>query len=430
MKNNEARDIYNNEIIHLGLGSDITAQFNNHAWKLLGRYIANNTHLKSLKICRCNLTDEQMVLLFSGLRSSISLQRLELSNNDFGVEGVRSMTAFLESSPNLSHIRFFNNFNTECFEALISALDGKPVKDLSLVECDIQDISALQTYKLPNLTHLNLNQNNIGRDGFITISNMLQHEGSTLTYLVLANSGMRDKEAEILADSLKDNTTLKELNLGGNNNITRRGCLALLKLMVDISSVESTYTSNHTLMMCFLKIEPGDDVIKQITNAWSFNRSNSNQSYPNPRHAAGRLKVIHYQLNSKRRKELCQIQGVEYSDSNIFADIEPILLPDILALIGERHGQSEFYTALIHTAPDLLSYMNRKAMINNEMERNKAHDNDLVVQIAELTRQRAALSAKNDQLSSRLALIDSGDTKQSVVEKEDKGNGGKKRQRS
>ena len=81
MKNNEARDIYNNEIIHLGLGSDITAQFNNHAWKLLGKYIADNTHLKSMKICHCNITDEQMVLLFSGLRRSSSLQRLELSNN-------------------------------------------------------------------------------------------------------------------------------------------------------------------------------------------------------------------------------------------------------------------------------------------------------------------------------------------------------------
>ena len=60
--------------------------------------------------------------------------------------------------------------------------------------------------------------------------------------------------------------------------------------------------------------------------------------------------------------------------------------------------------------------------------------NDLVVQIAELTRQRVALSAKNDQLSSRLALIDSGDmNQQSVVGKEDKGNGGsssKKRQRN
>ena len=72
---------------------------------------------------------------------------------------------------------------------------------------------------------------------------MLQHEGSTLTHLNLASTGMGDEEAEILADSLKDNTTLKELNLGNsnknlgnNNNMTRRGRLALLKLLVDISS--------------------------------------------------------------------------------------------------------------------------------------------------------------------------------------------------
>jgi len=400
------RAINNNDekLQHLGLGSEYTLQFNNHAWKLLGKYIANNTHIKSIKLCRFHLTDEQMVLLFSGLRSSSSLQRLDLGNNEFGIDGVRSMIPFL------------------------------------------------------GLTHLNFNNNSIGKEGFITISNMLQHEGSTLTHLCLVSTGMGDEEAEILADSLKDNTTLKELNLGNsnknlgnNNNMTRRGRLALLKLMVDISSVESTYKSNHTLIMCYLSVpgdrdrissflldEPGDDVHKQITKAWAFNRSNSSQSYPNPnptsRHTAGRLKIVHYQLNSKKRKELCQIQGVEYSDSNIFADIEPILLPNILSLIGSEHGQSELYTALIHTAPDLLSYMDRKAMINNEMEKNKAHDNDLVVQIAELTRQRAALSAKNDKLSSRLALIHSGDMNQrSAVGKEDKGNGGsssKKRQRN
>ena len=143
IKNNEARDIYNNEIINLGLGSDITALFNNDAWKLLGGYIAKNTHLKSIKICHCN--DEQMVLLFSGLRRSSSLKRLELSNNEFGIEGVRSMIPFLENSPSISDIRFFNNFNTECFEALISALHNKGVERLQLENspntvCNIEDI--------------------------------------------------------------------------------------------------------------------------------------------------------------------------------------------------------------------------------------------------------------------------------------------------
>ena len=38
-----------------------------------------------------------------------------------------------------------------------------------------------------------------------------------------------------------------------------------------------------------------------------------------------------------------------------FAGVEPVLLPRILALIGEEHGQGELYNTLIQTAQDLMS---------------------------------------------------------------------------
>ena len=80
-------------------------------------------------------------------------------------------------------------------------------------------------------------------------------------------------------------------------------------------------------------------------------------------------------------------------------------MPDILAMIGEEHGQSDLYTSLIPLAPDLFSFVDMKAMIESEMEKNNE-------KIGELT-------AKNNQLSERLALIKSRDRV-----------GGRKRQRS
>ena len=50
---------------------------------------------------------------------------------------------------------------------------------------------------------------------------------------------------------------------------------------------------------------------------------------------------------------------------------------------------------------DLMSCVDTSGMMKDLLVKNKARDNDLVVQIAELTRQRAALSTKNDQLSRR-----------------------------
>ena len=150
--------------------------------------------------------------------------------------------------------------------------------------------------------------------------------------------------------------------------------------------------------------------------------------------ASGRAKVIKYQLNSQTLKELCHLQGVEYIPGNIFSDIEPVLLPKILALIGSEHGQSELYTALVHTAPHLLSYIDRKALINNEMEKVEARG---AAKVAEYERIIAALKTEmltqKADLSRRLAMIGLGDIKQSAFEEGyDKGvvDSSKKRQRS
>ena len=121
-----------------------------------------------------------------------------------------------------------------------------------------------------------------------------------------------------------------------------------------------------------------------------------------------------------------RLHGVEYSaEDNMLADIEPKLLPDILALIGEDHGQSEFYTSLLPVAPDLMSYINREALLRDEKDRNAVQRAQIVVQMKELTRQLADLAAEDDQIDKRLALIKLGDSKETAVVD----GGGEKRQR-
>ena len=121
----------------------------------------------------CRITGEEMTLFIKELVKSTSLRQVLLSDNDFGIDAVRRMIPFLRNSPNLSILFLGGNedFNSECFEVLVSALDGKSVRDLYLYGCNITDISALDTYDLPNLQTLDLDGNNIGREGCITISN-------------------------------------------------------------------------------------------------------------------------------------------------------------------------------------------------------------------------------------------------------------------
>ena len=417
-------------------------------WQLIGRYIANNTHLKSFHICY-NFTslfiNEKMAVLFGELVSSNSIERIDLSNNRFGTNGFRCMVPFLKST-RLMHIDLSCNFlGNECFELLIHALDEKPIKELKLGLCRITDISALNTNTLPQLETLDLDYNEIGNAGIVIVSSILQKE-SRLTTLNLSNTDIDDEGAELLADSLKHNTTLEYLSLNSNNGITEIGCIAFLKLVNDVSSIKNTYSSNHTLKsiglanskdnddypdtdtlsmaeLYFMVIYDRDEIKSLVEGACGVDSDVLGRVNNRIPEAACRAKIIKYQLHSQRMEMLCRFQGIRYSPGNIFAGIEPVLLPKILALIGNEHGQSELYTALIHTAPDLLSYIDRKALIQNALANVEANFNGLAADyeraVTWYERKVAAikieylnrishLGAQKANLGSRLALLELG----------------------
>jgi len=404
-----------------------TERFTHLSWRLLGRYIAKHNHLVELAIGNCSVTDENMASLFGGLVESTSLTKLWLAGNEFGIDGVQSMIPFLQNSPNLFDINFDrnNNMKSDCFELVLQTLHGRPLGGrnlefkLSFSKCGITNISALDRYTLPNIQDLDLSGNNIGREGCITISNLL----SNFNCLDLSDTGMGDEEAELLATSFKNNTKLRTFLLEPNqrfasdnppspqirNNITERGYKAFLKLIFDVSSIENMYKSNHTLRLYLPECSFGQECKHIKDSIFDINSHPGAAGRAKVINDEGRAKVIKYQLNSENRKRLCQLQDIEYIPGSVFADIEPLLLPRILSLIGREHGQSEFYTALVHTAPDLMSCVDTSGMRKDLIAQNSK-------QTAELTRQIAVLTAKNDELSRILAVKEeSVDSRQSAI---------------
>jgi len=324
----DCRDIVNriknndNELKYFSiLDSEDAEHFTNQAWKLFGRYIKNNTHLQKLSLFDFHLNDEQMAVFFGELISSVSLEWLCMSyNHEFGVDGLRCTIPFFRNS-NLLTIDFARNrnFNIECFELLIRAIHGSPVKKLSLDGCSINDVSALGNSSLPlletlqleqnsiqsipalenytNLQTLNLRGNNIGIDGCRTLSHLLQNEDSRLETLNLDNNEIDDEGAEIIANSLKNNTKLESLIIDGNN-ITKKGFKAFLKILIDVSSINYTYNSNHVLTDMFKVHNVDGDVRQHIDNMLNINYDDDNP---------GRRKVINYQLNTTI---ICSILGI------------------------------------------------------------------------------------------------------------------------
>ena len=94
---------------------------------------------------------------------------------------------------------------------------------------------------------IDLCNNNIGRDGCAILADLLKEEGSPLKCLKLKQNQIDDECLSLLVDGLRNNSTLRTLDIGGNNRITSTGWKYLFDLVCNNTDINSTYQSNHTI---------------------------------------------------------------------------------------------------------------------------------------------------------------------------------------
>ena len=243
------------------------------------------------------------------------------------------------------------------------SLRDSSIEHLDCSACGIESIE-IDIENIPrNLKKLVLEDNNISADGCREVAKLLQGENTTLTDLHLKNNHIDDEGVEILVNALRSNAALRELHLqendGINGRISKQGKIMLLKLVNDISSIEATMQSNHTLTKLYVNGFPvnggkiwgtGDAIQLEIL---SVLRINKNLSERGPI-AVGKEKIIQTQLSSDRRAVLCRLQEEEV-ECSVFNEIDPLHLPEVLSLIGRSHGQGELYVALLSSIASLFS---------------------------------------------------------------------------
>eukprot|EP00984_Skeletonema_dohrnii_P012613 scaffold5135_cov131-Skeletonema_dohrnii-CCMP3373.AAC.1 len=336
---------------------DIQHVTEEESWEELGRDISNNTHLDELFLCAGALDQHKMSLLFRGLTRSSSINSVTLYRDEFSVPGVRSMVPFLENANNLTYLCVNdNNLQSEGFNLLFRALRDSPVETLCCAICDIGSIEIDADNFPRNLMDLDLSENSISADGCEEIAKLLQGGGSTLTKLDLTMNNIHDNGAAILADALRNNTSLATLQLT-DNMVTIEGAKLFLQLVNDVSSIKATQESNRTLRSIRLEDwriaqNVKEQIQRHIDKAAAINFINAN----NPE-VAGRAKVVRTLLNSANRAELMELQGV--NQSSLYGEINSLHLPEVLALIGEKHGQGELYIALKLSIAGVISMVTR-----------------------------------------------------------------------
>ncbi|KAL9184757.1 hypothetical protein ACHAXT_012727 [Thalassiosira profunda] len=331
------------------------------AWERLGSYIAGNDYFRNIDLSECSLG----AALFRGVAAAEggSLRRIMRFN-----------------------CRRNRGIDSTCFDLLLDSLEGGAVEILNVGGCSIKNPMALARCTLPKLQNLYLDNNGItdlppealaklthlqslglrgnklGERGFRALADMLRNKECSLNHLQLQSTSMGNTGAIILAESLKCNTKLGILKVSGNR-IGDEGMGAFLKLLNDVSSIKSTETSNHTLQSLGFsdeEIRRSTGVMTHVHNTLAINEENDGDP-----EAAGKAKVLDTQLDRPTREEFARLQGIECPTYHeLFSDLDAVLLPDVLALVGDRnYAQNELYPVVVAKASDLVSLIDREAML-------------------------------------------------------------------
>jgi len=323
----------------------------------LGTSISMNTHLTKLHIDFYAITALDMSNrgFFQGLIQNTSINNLYLSC--FGRGGV-----VLEEFVICEILRIFqekNNLNHLDIRSPIQ-IGGNHILSLPLQRCTnlthinlthcnmVDEELILIVYAIrghPSLKMLNLLGNIIGNDGCTALDTLLLDPNCNIEHLGLIDNQIGNRGGVFLANSLINNTKLKTLRLI-NNPFTRENPIAqsvedaFSTSLCDTSSINATYTSNHTVQILLkappdtldfnpkLKILLGmNDLTNQVQvrESLSFN----DLDYPNIGRVAIR-KIIKYHPNA-------------------LADIEPFLADwigdDEQSLKGLPHVIAWFHKA-------------------------------------------------------------------------------------
>ncbi|KAL7460752.1 hypothetical protein ACHAXS_001195 [Conticribra weissflogii] len=245
----------------------------------LGRAIGRNLHLRHIKLRDANTSNairlyghdsdwtpsdvskRRWKLLADGLikNQSIRLLHFELCGKNLW-EVALYLSLFLENNPSLDEIHFLDNqgmnHDGEGLNLLLSPLlkRSRPLEEINFGNADVNDdvLRVITTVfeENPGRTPKSIEFSpyaQIGRDGFECLARLLELPGCSLQELHLNNEDVDDDVANIFANSLRSNNSLRILSFVREAMISAAGWRVFDTVVCDTESMNATYTSNHTL---------------------------------------------------------------------------------------------------------------------------------------------------------------------------------------
>ena len=209
--------------------------------------IYRNCSIKELAINTISISDEFDCSLFEGLQGHPSLVRLEIRNCVLGNKGCITLGEVLKNSTDLSF--YYNELDDEGLGIICDLLLGN---------------STIKRFCLNGNIKIAITST-----GWRQLSTVLQHRNCKLIGLELRNAEIDNEGADILGAALRG-STVKELDLSDNRNISSAGWQTLLDQLRFSTSIEILKLS-HTMID-----DGGLDILADMCGTFkSLNLSNN-----------------------------------------------------------------------------------------------------------------------------------------------------------
>ena len=232
-------------------------------------------NMKSLQVLSINddegdLNDDIMTGCIPSLADCTDIRSLSLRCLDLSTNSCAALSAVFPRMAGLLHLDLQGNLiDNDCVEALVLGLtECKHLRSLDLssnrisddgLDVLIQGLPSIETLtleyneitlsrQLPTLRckKLYLRINVLSSSGPRVMAASLANPDCRLESLGLHGTNIGDDGATILAEGLRNNQRLTRMILR-NNKITEAGWNAFSSILCDTTSINATYSSNHTL---------------------------------------------------------------------------------------------------------------------------------------------------------------------------------------
>ena len=301
----------------------------------LGRDIGKNTHLRELTLTGINDMDDvatrKFQLLCRGINDNKSIGTLSLKNgnHEFAGKMCQFLDIFLEQNSNLQSVKVMGGLHREGLRFLATPLMKRqnPLANLELASNTIDDDSvqdlALPMIENPTLTpkQIDLRGNTIGDNGCELIARLMHDSSCKIEDLDISyNHNITDYGAFAFANALVGNEVLKKLGLGGTS-ITTTGFAAIYKSLCNPTTINATYTSNHSLNFLGWFAPHSNPLLDGLQQSLEWNKND------NKKLVACQKVMIHHFSGDIRLEQ--------------FEGMQPELLIRILAFINSWCAQND-----------------------------------------------------------------------------------------